>query len=194
MARGEQHARHGQYFRRAARPQAGERLADRRAGEFEIAGREIAAGEAGAQRSGGLLELLDRLGVAAAVAAQQHRRFIHRRFLPRLIAPDRSRATAEIAAAMRPPSLNDPLLLLLAGLAIDALFGDMQGVFRFVPHPVVLAGRAIAFFDRKLNRPQRGPNGRAASAAFWPCSRWSAAPPRSAGSSRRCAAAGRSAR
>jgi adenosylcobinamide-phosphate synthase len=56
---------------------------------------------------------------------------------------------------MRPPSLDDPLLLLLAGLAIDALFGDMQGVFRFVPHPIVLAGRAIAFFERKLNRPTR---------------------------------------
>ncbi|HEX2152170.1 MAG TPA: cobalamin biosynthesis protein, partial [Stellaceae bacterium] len=56
---------------------------------------------------------------------------------------------------MRPPSLNDPLLLLLAGLAIDAMFGDMRTVFRFVPHPVVLAGRAIASFERKLNRPQR---------------------------------------
>jgi adenosylcobinamide-phosphate synthase len=60
-----------------------------------------------------------------------------------------------IAAAMTPPSLSDPLLLLLVGLAIDALFGDMRTVFRFVPHPVVLAGRAIAFFDRKLNRRQR---------------------------------------
>jgi adenosylcobinamide-phosphate synthase len=56
---------------------------------------------------------------------------------------------------MRPPSLNDPLLLLLAGLAIDAMFGDMPGVFRFLPHPVVLAGRAIAYFERRLNRPQR---------------------------------------
>ncbi|MGE3784915.1 MAG: cobalamin biosynthesis protein, partial [Alphaproteobacteria bacterium] len=56
---------------------------------------------------------------------------------------------------MTPPSLSDPLMLLLAGLAIDALFGDMPIVFRFVPHPVVLAGRAISFFDRKLNRPQR---------------------------------------
>ena len=56
---------------------------------------------------------------------------------------------------MTPPSLSDPLLLLLVGLAIDALFGDMRTVFRFVPHPVVLAGRAISFFDRKLNRPQR---------------------------------------
>jgi adenosylcobinamide-phosphate synthase len=49
----------------------------------------------------------------------------------------------------------DPLLLLVAGLVIDALFGDMPVVFRYVPHPVVLAGRAIAFFDRKLNRESR---------------------------------------
>jgi adenosylcobinamide-phosphate synthase len=48
-----------------------------------------------------------------------------------------------------------PLLLLVAGLAIDALFGEMPAVFRYVPHPVVLAGRAIAFFDRKLNREDR---------------------------------------
>lgn len=49
----------------------------------------------------------------------------------------------------------DPLLLLVAGLAVDALLGDMPGVFRRVPHPVVLAGRAVAFFDRKLNREIR---------------------------------------
>jgi adenosylcobinamide-phosphate synthase len=56
---------------------------------------------------------------------------------------------------MRPPTLNDPLLLLLAGLLIDALFGDMPAVFRLVPHPVALAGRAITVLDPKLNRPQR---------------------------------------
>lgn len=56
---------------------------------------------------------------------------------------------------MRPPSLDDPLLLLLAGLAFDALFGDLPMVFRFLPHPVVLAGRAIASFERKLNRSTR---------------------------------------
>jgi len=49
----------------------------------------------------------------------------------------------------------DPVLLLVAGLVIDALFGDMPAIFRYVPHPVVLAGRAIAFFDRKLNRETR---------------------------------------
>ncbi len=53
------------------------------------------------------------------------------------------------------PVAADPLLLLAAGLAIDALFGDMPWLFRRVPHPVVLAGRAIAFFDRKLNRQSR---------------------------------------
>jgi adenosylcobinamide-phosphate synthase len=74
-----------------------------------------------------------------------------------LITPaiDQRRPPEEIGAAMRPPSLDDPLLLLLAGMAFDALFGDLPMVFRFLPHPVVLAGRAIAHFERKLNRPQR---------------------------------------
>jgi adenosylcobinamide-phosphate synthase len=49
----------------------------------------------------------------------------------------------------------DRLLLVIAGLAFDALFGDMPAVFRQIPHPIVLAGRAIAFFDRKLNRETR---------------------------------------
>jgi adenosylcobinamide-phosphate synthase len=49
----------------------------------------------------------------------------------------------------------DRVMLLIAGLAIDALFGDTPGLFRQVPHPVVLAGRAVAFFDRKLNRETR---------------------------------------
>ena len=34
--------------------------------------------------------------------------------------------------------------------------GDTPAIFRHIPHPVVLAGRAIAFFDRKLNREVRG--------------------------------------
>jgi adenosylcobinamide-phosphate synthase len=49
----------------------------------------------------------------------------------------------------------NPLVLLVAGLAIDALFGDMPAVFRHIPHPIVLAGRAIAYFDRNLNREVR---------------------------------------
>jgi adenosylcobinamide-phosphate synthase len=50
----------------------------------------------------------------------------------------------------------DPLLLLAAGLAVDALVGDMPALFARLPHPVVIAGRAVAFFDRKLNRDFRG--------------------------------------
>jgi adenosylcobinamide-phosphate synthase len=50
---------------------------------------------------------------------------------------------------------SDPLLVLIAGLALDAVLGDMPALFRRVPHPVVLAGRAIAFFDKKLNREKR---------------------------------------
>jgi adenosylcobinamide-phosphate synthase len=53
------------------------------------------------------------------------------------------------------PAVPDPLLLLVAGLAIDGAVGDMPALFRHVPHPVALAGRAIAFFDRKLNREIR---------------------------------------
>ena len=56
---------------------------------------------------------------------------------------------------MMPAVDANPLLLLLAGLAIDAWFGDMPALFSRVPHPVVLAGRAVAFFDRKLNRENR---------------------------------------
>lgn len=52
-------------------------------------------------------------------------------------------------------AIANPLVLLVAGLAVDALFGDMPAVFYHVPHPVVLAGRAIAYFDRKLNREVR---------------------------------------
>src|SRR3984893_12220759 len=54
----------------------------------------------------------------------------------------------------------DPLLILIGGLVFDAFFGDMPAIFRRVPHPVVLAGRAIAFFDRKLNREVRGEGSR----------------------------------
>lgn len=56
---------------------------------------------------------------------------------------------------MMPAGADDPLLLLVGGLAIDAQFGDMPALFRLVPHPVALAGRAVAFLDRKLNREIR---------------------------------------
>lgn len=52
-------------------------------------------------------------------------------------------------------SASDPLAVLVLALAIDLVFGDMALVFRWVPHPVVIVGRAIAFFDRRLNRESR---------------------------------------
>ena len=59
-----------------------------------------------------------------------------------------------------PPVVADPLLLLAAGLAIDAWFGDMPALFTRIPHPIVLAGRGVAFFDRKLNREIRSEQSR----------------------------------
>ena len=55
---------------------------------------------------------------------------------------------------------HDALLLLVIGTTIDAMFGDMPAVFAHIPHPIVLAGRAVAFFDRKLNRPSRSERSR----------------------------------
>jgi adenosylcobinamide-phosphate synthase len=49
----------------------------------------------------------------------------------------------------------DRLLLLVGGLAVDGFFGDMPAIFRHISHPIVLAGRAVAYFDRKLNREIR---------------------------------------
>jgi adenosylcobinamide-phosphate synthase len=57
-------------------------------------------------------------------------------------------------------TVADRLLMLIAGLVIDAMFGDMPAIFRHIPHPVVIAGRAIAFFDRKLNRESRSETSR----------------------------------
>jgi adenosylcobinamide-phosphate synthase len=61
---------------------------------------------------------------------------------------------------MMMPAGGDRLLLLVAGLVIDGLFGDMPALFRHISHPIVLAGRAITFFDRKLNRETRSEQSR----------------------------------
>ena len=44
-------------------------------------------------------------------------------------------------------------LILLMAMAIDAIVGDPSVVWRRVPHPVVVIGRAIAWLDFRLNRP-----------------------------------------
>ena len=55
-----------------------------------------------------------------------------------------------------PGSPVDPFFMLLAGLALDTVFGDMRPLFRFVPHPVVAVGGLIAVLERRLNRESRG--------------------------------------
>ncbi len=57
------------------------------------------------------------------------------------------------------------LFLLLGALLLDALVGDPEPLWRRLPHPVVLAGRAIDALERRLNRRNLGvAAGRAAGA------------------------------
>ena len=69
--------------------------------------------------------------------------------------------TLACAAAMvtaMPLTAIDPFFALLAGLALDAVAGEMRLLFRFFPHPVVAIGSVIATLDRRLNREARGRN------------------------------------
>lgn len=50
------------------------------------------------------------------------------------------------------PTRFDPLLLLLAALALDGAIGDPVAVFRRVPHPVALVGMLIDRLEQRLNR------------------------------------------
>ena len=54
-----------------------------------------------------------------------------------------------------PSTSLDPLLLLLAALALDMLIGDLPSFLPALPHPVVLIGHAIAWCDSRLNRERR---------------------------------------
>lgn len=49
----------------------------------------------------------------------------------------------------------DGLFLLFLALGVDAVLGEMSWLFRLIPHPVVMIGRAIAALDRRLNKPER---------------------------------------
>lgn len=55
---------------------------------------------------------------------------------------------------MSAPAVH-PLLLLLAALALDALFGEARGPFARLPHPVRLIGSGVAYLNRRLNRDDR---------------------------------------
>ncbi|HEV2674476.1 MAG TPA: adenosylcobinamide-phosphate synthase CbiB [Aliidongia sp.] len=59
-----------------------------------------------------------------------------------------------------PGQTVDRLVILMLALGLDWLIGDVPAVFSYVPHPVVLIGRAIALFDRRLNREQRSARAR----------------------------------
>lgn len=50
---------------------------------------------------------------------------------------------------------TDPIFLLLAAMATEAYVGDLAALFRRIPHPRSLMVRAVAWAERKLNRPQR---------------------------------------
>jgi adenosylcobinamide-phosphate synthase len=65
---------------------------------------------------------------------------------------------AAMVAPMLPvtPTAIDPFFALLAGLALDAVAGEMRLLFRFFPHPVVAIGGLIAALERRLNREARG--------------------------------------
>ena len=62
-------------------------------------------------------------------------------------------------------NLSDTACLLLAAMLLDAVIGDPRWLYRTVPHPVVVMGRVLAFFDRQLNRPAFGVPGRRAAGA-----------------------------
>ncbi len=63
----------------------------------------------------------------------------------------------------------DPLVLLLIALIVETAIGDARLLFKLVPHPVVLIGRLIDWFDGKLNRPERSEMDRAIRGALVVC-------------------------
>lgn len=49
----------------------------------------------------------------------------------------------------------DPLVLLLAALAIEAYVGDLGVLFRFLTHPVAFIGGIVGRLEKKMNRDKR---------------------------------------
>ena len=49
----------------------------------------------------------------------------------------------------------DGLFLLFLAIGLDAVLGEMSWLFRRIPHPVIMIGRAISALDRRLNKPER---------------------------------------
>jgi len=59
-----------------------------------------------------------------------------------------------------PAHAVDPLLILLIALAVDALAGDPGWLWRAVPHPAALLGRAVGLLDRASASSMRWPAAR----------------------------------
>lgn len=60
----------------------------------------------------------------------------------------------------------DPFILLVLALVLDAAVGGMGWVFKVLPHPVVVIGNVIGWFDQKLNRQNRSQVDRAMRGAL----------------------------
>jgi len=68
-------------------------------------------------------------------------------------------------------TIDEHLLVLLLALLLDRIAGDPEWLWSRVPHPVVLFGKAISYFDRTYNgetltRPERRLNGTASIAGL----------------------------
>lgn len=53
-------------------------------------------------------------------------------------------------------NLSDTAALVLAAMLLDAVLGDPRRLYRVIPHPTVVMGRALSFCDRLFNRPESG--------------------------------------
>ncbi len=53
-----------------------------------------------------------------------------------------------------------PIIIIITAIVIDWICGDMRWLFDFCNHPIVIIGKLIGFFDKKLNRHDRSNNNR----------------------------------
>ncbi|MBI1245023.1 MAG: cobalamin biosynthesis protein CobD [Alphaproteobacteria bacterium] len=59
-----------------------------------------------------------------------------------------------------PSPSYEPMLVLLAALALDAVLGEVRWLSGRIGHPVQWIGRLISALELRLNRPQRSPRAR----------------------------------
>jgi adenosylcobinamide-phosphate synthase len=73
------------------------------------------------------------------------------------VAPQIAAMTTELFAFFipQPGFLGLGGVVIVAGLALDALLGDFPWLFRRVAHPVVWIGNLIGWLEKRLNRPDR---------------------------------------